>query len=89
VALWKSLPEASAQMARNEPSTKLIKATSCVKRSNATMEAEELSQLFSYQTLTMDKYGQSYQSPKKIVKKLMLMTIHSCLLQLFPAKWGI
>jgi hypothetical protein len=53
------------------------------------MEAEELSQLFSYQTLTMDKYGRSYQSPKKIVKKLMLMSIHSCLLQLFPAKWGI
>jgi len=43
VALWKLLPEASAQKARNRPSTQLIKATSCVERLNATMEAEELS----------------------------------------------
>jgi hypothetical protein len=41
VALWKSLPEASIQKARNGPSTQLIKATSCVERSNATMKAEE------------------------------------------------
>jgi hypothetical protein len=39
----KLLSEASVQKARNEPSTQLIKATSCVDRSNATMKAEELS----------------------------------------------
>jgi len=43
VALWKSLSEASVQKAQNGPSTQLIKATSCVERSNATMKAEELS----------------------------------------------
>jgi hypothetical protein len=41
-ALWKSLTEASVQKARNRPSTQLIKATSCVERSNATMKMEEL-----------------------------------------------
>jgi hypothetical protein len=41
VALWKSLFEAIVQKARNGPSTQLIKATSCVKRSNATIKAEE------------------------------------------------
>ncbi len=43
VALWKSLSEASIQKAQNRPSTQLIKTTSCVERSNATMKAEELS----------------------------------------------
>ena len=43
VALWKSLSKASVQKARNGPSTQLVKATSCVERSNATMKAEELS----------------------------------------------
>ena len=38
----KSLFEASVQNARNGPSTQLIKATSCVERSNATIKAEEL-----------------------------------------------
>jgi hypothetical protein len=38
----KSLLEASVQNARNGPSTQLIKATSCVERSNATIKAEEL-----------------------------------------------
>jgi hypothetical protein len=37
----KSLFEASVQKARNEPSTHIIKATSCVERSNATIKAEE------------------------------------------------
>jgi hypothetical protein len=41
VALWKSLSEASIQKARNRPSTQLIKATSCIERSNATLKAEE------------------------------------------------
>jgi hypothetical protein len=41
VALWKSLPEASVKKARNGPSTQLIEATSCVKRSIATIKAKE------------------------------------------------
>jgi len=40
VALWKSLFEASVQKAQNGPSTHVIKATSCVERSNATIKAE-------------------------------------------------
>jgi hypothetical protein len=43
VELWKSLSKASIQKAWNGPSSQLIKATSCVERSNATMKAEELS----------------------------------------------
>jgi hypothetical protein len=69
VALWKSLFEASVQKAQNGPSTQLIEATSCVERSNATMKAEELNYLSSYQTLRTDKNRRSYQSPKKLVKK--------------------
>jgi len=37
----KSLFEASVQKAQTEPSTQLIKAMSCVERSNATIKAEE------------------------------------------------
>jgi hypothetical protein len=37
----KSLSEANVQKARNRPSTQLIKATSCVERSNATIKAKE------------------------------------------------
>jgi hypothetical protein len=37
----KSLFEASVQKARNEPSTQLIEATSCIEMSNATIKAEE------------------------------------------------
>jgi hypothetical protein len=43
VALWKSLSEAGIQKAQNGPSTQLIKATSCVERSNTTMKGKELS----------------------------------------------
>jgi hypothetical protein len=43
VALWKSLSEASVKKAQNGPSIQLIKATSCVESSNATMKAKELS----------------------------------------------
>ena len=39
----KSLFEASVQKAQNVPSNQLIKSTSCVERSNATIKAEELS----------------------------------------------
>jgi hypothetical protein len=38
----KSLFEASAKKARNGPSNRLIEATSCVERWNATIKAEEL-----------------------------------------------
>jgi len=37
----KSLFEASVQKARNEPSTQLIEATSCVERWNTTIKAKE------------------------------------------------
>jgi hypothetical protein len=37
----KLLFEASVKKARNEPSTQLIEATSCVKRSNAMIKAKE------------------------------------------------
>jgi hypothetical protein len=36
----KYLFEASIKKARNGPSTQLIKATSCIERSNATIKAE-------------------------------------------------
>jgi hypothetical protein len=41
VALWTSLSEASVKKAQNGPSTQLIEATSSVKRSIATIKAEE------------------------------------------------
>ena len=40
---------------RNGPSTQLIDATSFVKMWNATIEAEELKEISSYQTLSGDK----------------------------------
>jgi hypothetical protein len=46
--------------AQNRPSIQLIEATSCVDRSNATIQAKELSYLTSHQTLTRDKNWQSY-----------------------------
>jgi len=44
----KLLFKASVQKARNGPSTQLIEVTSCVERSNATIKAEEHSELSSY-----------------------------------------
>ncbi len=43
IELWhcESLFKASVQKARNGPSNHVIKATSCVERSNATIKAEE------------------------------------------------
>jgi hypothetical protein len=60
VALWNRCFEASVQKAKNGPSTQLIKATSCVERLNATIQAKELSYLSSHQMLTMDKNWWSY-----------------------------
>jgi hypothetical protein len=40
---------------QNRPSTQLIDATSCVKMLNATIRAEELTVISSYQTLSADK----------------------------------
>ena len=37
----KSLSEASIQKAQNEPSTQLIKVTSCIEMSNTMIKAEE------------------------------------------------
>jgi hypothetical protein len=68
VALWNRCFEASVQKAQNGLSTQLIEATSCVERSNATIQAKELSYLSSHQMLTADKNWQSYQSPMKLVK---------------------
>jgi hypothetical protein len=39
----------------NEPSTQLVDGTSCVKMCNATIGAEQLSYILSYQTLSADK----------------------------------
>ena len=65
----KSLFEASVQKARNGPSTHVIEATSCVERSNATIQAEELSHRSSHQTLIADKNSQKYHARTKLVKK--------------------
>ncbi len=43
VALWNRCSKASVQKAQNGPSTQLIEATSCVEKSNATIEAKEIS----------------------------------------------
>ena len=74
----KSLFEASVQKARNGPSTQLIEATSCVERSNATIQAEELSYLSSHQTLIADKNSRRYHARTKLVKILTVMTVNSC-----------
>jgi len=54
---WMSIHHVSprrTQKAQNGPSTQLIEATSCVKRSNA-IKAKEQRKLSSYQTLTTKK----------------------------------
>ncbi len=63
----KLLFEASVQKARNGPSTQLIKATSCVERSNAKIKAEEHSKLSSYHTLTADKSSWRNHARTKLV----------------------
>jgi len=78
VALWISRFEASVQKAQNGPSTQLIKATSCVERSNATIQAEELSYLSSHQTWIADKNLRRYHTRTKLVKKWTVMTVNSC-----------
>jgi len=55
VALRKLLFAASIQKAQNGPSPQLIKAMSCVERKNTTIEAKELHNFSSYQTLITDK----------------------------------
>jgi hypothetical protein len=55
-APWSSILAKKKQLWHCETaSTQLIEATSCVEKSNVTIEAEELSYLSSHQTLTMDK----------------------------------
>ena len=67
VALWNHCFEASIQKAWNRPSTQLIKATSCIERLNATIQAEELSYLSSHQTLTADKNLRRYHTHTKLI----------------------
>ncbi len=55
VALCNRCFKASVQKSRNGPSTQLIEATSCVERSNATIQAKQLSYLSINQTLTAEK----------------------------------
>jgi hypothetical protein len=69
----KMLSKASIQQVQNRHSTQLIKAKSCLKRLDATIQAEDLSCFSSYQTLTMGKNWQSYLSPMKLVKKGTVM----------------
>ena len=45
---------------QNRPSTQLIDATSCVKMWNITIVAEELANIYSYQTLWGDKNWKNY-----------------------------
>ncbi len=78
VALWYCFSEASIQKARNGLSTQHIKATSCIKRMNATIGAEHLSNFCCYQMLKMHRNWWSYQTAMKIVKKWMVMTVNSC-----------
>jgi hypothetical protein len=49
------LSKASIQKIQNRPSTQLIKAKSCLKRLDATIEAEDLSCFSSYQMLPTGK----------------------------------
>jgi hypothetical protein len=49
--------KASIQKSQNGSSSQLIKAKSCVKRLDATIGAEDLSNFSSYQILTTDKIG--------------------------------
>ena len=55
---------------RNGPSTQHIEATSCVKLWDATIGAEELVDISSYQTLTADKKTKGYWPWTKLVKNL-------------------
>ena len=64
-----TLFEASVQKARSGPSTQLIEVTSCAERWNATIKDEEHSNFLDIK---------SYQSPKKLVKNLMVMTVNMC-----------
>jgi hypothetical protein len=73
----KFLSKASIQKAQNRPSTQLIESTSCVERSNSTIEAEDLSYCSSYQMLTTDKHWQNCKSPMKLIKKWTVVTLCS------------
>ncbi len=57
ILAWK-IGKASVQKAQNGPSIQLIKATSCIERSNVMIGAEDLSYFFCYQTLTQ-VFGQT------------------------------
>jgi hypothetical protein len=69
--------EASVQHVQNCSSTQLIEVTSCIEKLDCTIQAEDLSHFSCHQMLTMDKNWQSYTSPMKLIRKLMVMSIHS------------
>jgi hypothetical protein len=81
IELWRcetAVLKLDFQKARKGPSTQLIEATSCVERSNAMIQAKELSYLSSHQTLIADKNSQRYHARTKLVKILTVMTVNSC-----------
>ncbi len=51
---------------QNGPSTQLINVTSCIKMRNATIGAEELPDISSYQTFLPDKNWKSYLAITKL-----------------------
>ncbi len=58
---------------QKRPSTQLIDATSCVKMCDASIGAEGLADISSYQTLSADKKQISYQAITKLIKKMAYM----------------
>ena len=81
IELWRCgnhFPKLAFKRHETDPLLSSLKQKSCAERSNATMKVEELSQLSSSQMLTTDKNCRSYQSPKKLVEKLAVMTANSC-----------
>jgi hypothetical protein len=63
---------------QNGPSTQPIEATSCIERSDAMIQAEELSYLSSHQTLTADKNLSRYHERTKHDRILTVMIVNSC-----------
>ena len=74
VALWNCFSKLALKKAQHGSATQLVEAmTSCVERSNAMVNVDS-----SYQTLTTDNNHWSYQPPKTLVEKWVLMSAHSC-----------
>ena len=78
VALWSRCSKARFQKANKGPTNQLIKATSCVEKSNATIKAKELHNFSSYQMLITDINWWCYQAVMKLIEKLAAVTTNSC-----------